>query len=374
MLACAVAGFAVTVREDHRLAAVRHAALKRAIDELHSAFGGSDLDFDEARLPLITRLAALPDLHFDRDEANTSGREVQSVHDARGRISGWLSWAPDRALIRAMYWLWSLAGAVGIVLGVSALRTVGLIQRQARLLTASLRTIRKLTREDALTGLPNHRVMLELLDRALREPHAGAVMLALVDPDSLREVNDTLGRTGGDALLKSIAERLQAAVSAGAQFGRFDDDEFAVIVAGADFDTANRLADTFKEALARPIFMEQNWQISVGIGIAQAPADGNTAEELSRRANLALVPPNAGVAAWCSASSPQSRWRKPNSGSCAVSWKRLSARARCRCTTSRRSPPPAAPWSGSKRCCAGLIRTAAPSRRRCSFRLLRRAA
>src|SRR6516162_3088100 len=101
MLACAVAGFAVTVREDHRLAAVRHAALKRAIDELHSAFGGSDLDFDEARLPLITRLAALPDLHFDRDEANTSGREVQSVHDARGRISGWLSWAPDRALIRA---------------------------------------------------------------------------------------------------------------------------------------------------------------------------------------------------------------------------------------------------------------------------------
>jgi len=89
-------------------------------------------------------------------------------------------------------------------------------------------------------------------------------------------------------LLKSIAERLQAAVSAGAQFGRFDDDEFAVIVAGADFDTANRLADTFKEALARPIFMEQNWQISVGIGIAQAPADGNTAEELSRRANLAL--------------------------------------------------------------------------------------
>ena len=288
MLACAVAGFAVTVREDHRLAAVRHAALKRAIDELHSAYGGSDLDFDEARLPLITRLAALPDLHFDRDEANTSGREVQSVHDARGRISGWLSWAPDRALIRAMYWLWSLAGAVGIVLGVSALRTVGLIQRQARLLTASLRTIRKLTREDALTGLPNHRVMLELLDRALREPHAGAVMLALVDPDSLREVNDTLGRTGGDALLKSIAERLQAAVSAGAQFGRFDDDEFAVIVAGADFDTANRLADTFKEALARPIFMEQNWQISVGIGIAQAPADGNTAEELSRRANLAL--------------------------------------------------------------------------------------
>ena len=288
MLTCAVVGFAVTLREDHRLAAERHAGLERAIDELHSALGGSDLDFDEARLPLIARLAGLPDLRFDRDVASTSGREVQSVHDARGRISGWLSWAPDRTLIRAMYWLWSLAGAVGIVLGVSALRTVGLIRRLARLLTASLRTIRKLTREDALTGLPNHRVMLELLDRALREPDAGAVMLVLVDPDGLREVNDTLGRAGGDALLKSIAEHLQAAMPAGAQFGRFDDDEFAVIMAGADVDAANSLADALNEALARPIFMEQNWQISVGIGIAQAPDDGSTAEELSRRANLAL--------------------------------------------------------------------------------------
>ena len=230
----------------------------------------------------------MPDLRFDRDVAGTSGREVQSVHDGRGRISGWLSWAPDRTLIRAMYWLWSLAGAVGIVLGVSALRTVGLIQRLARLLTASLRTIRKLTREDALTGLPNHRVMLDLLDRALREPDAGAVMLVLVDPDGLREVNDTLGRAGGDALLKSIAEHLQAAMPTGAQFGRFDDDEFAVIMAGADVNAANSLADALKEALARQIFMEQNWQISVGIGIAQAPDDGSTAEELSRRANLAL--------------------------------------------------------------------------------------
>jgi len=288
MVACAVAGFAVTLREDHRLAAERHAALERAFDELHSAFGGSDRDFDESRLPLIARLAGLPDLRFDSDEASTAGREVQSLHDDRGRIFGWLSWAPDRGLIYAMYWLWGLTGAVGIALGASALRTVGLIQRLARLLTTSLRTIRKLTREDALTGLPNHRVMLELLDQALKQPQAGAVVLALVDLDGLREVNDTLGRAGGDALLKSIAERLQTGLPAAAQFGRFDDDEFAIIIASADFDAATRLAHAVQGALARPIFMERNWQISAGIGLAQAPADGDTAEELNRRANLAL--------------------------------------------------------------------------------------
>jgi len=48
------------------------------------------------------------------------------------------------------------------------------------------------------------------------------------------------------------------------------------------------LADALRAALSQPIFIEQNWQITAGIGIVQAPADGNTAEELSRRAHLAL--------------------------------------------------------------------------------------
>ena len=48
------------------------------------------------------------------------------------------------------------------------------------------------------------------------------------------------------------------------------------------------LAEALRASLQRPIFMEQNWQISAGIGIAQAPDDGSTADELSRRADLAL--------------------------------------------------------------------------------------
>src|ERR1700722_8998261 len=58
MLACAVAGFAVTVREDQRLAAGRHAALELARDEVRGVFGDSD-GFDDSRLPLIARLRGL---------------------------------------------------------------------------------------------------------------------------------------------------------------------------------------------------------------------------------------------------------------------------------------------------------------------------
>ena len=95
MLACAVAGFAVTVREDQRLAAERHAALELALDEVRGVFGDSD-GFDDSRLPLVARLAGLKDLRFDTDEDATAGREAQSLHDERGRIVGWFSWAADR--------------------------------------------------------------------------------------------------------------------------------------------------------------------------------------------------------------------------------------------------------------------------------------
>jgi diguanylate cyclase (GGDEF)-like protein len=287
MLVCAVAGFVVTLHEDHRLAAERHAALALALDEVHNAFGDSG-HFDDTKLPVVARLAGLKDLRFDGDETDASGREMQSVLSDSGRIVGWLSWAPDRALIRAMYWLWSLTGAFGVALGICAFRAAGLIQRLARLLAMNLRTIRKLTSEDALTGLPNHRVMVEMLDQALARRRTGVVVLALIDLDGFREVNDTHGRAGGDALLKSIAERLQAGLPPGAQFGRFDDDEFAVIVASDDIQAASALAESLRASLIRPIFMEQNWQISAGIGIAQAPADGKTADELARRADLAL--------------------------------------------------------------------------------------
>jgi diguanylate cyclase (GGDEF)-like protein len=287
MLVCAAAGLTVTLREDARLSAERHAALELALGEIQGVSGEND-QFDDNQLQALARRTGLNDLRFDTDDSATAGREVQSLHDGHGRILGWFSWAPDRALMRTLIWLWAIVGAVGAVLGLCAFLAAGLILRLARSLAVSLRTIRKLTREDALTGLPNQQVMLEKLKAALEQRRSGIVVLALIDVDGFREVNDTHGRSGGDALMKSIADRLMSAIPAGAQFGRFEDDEFAVVMASEDIRSAAVLAESLRASLSRPIFVEQNWQISAGIGIAQAPVDGKTAEELSRRADLAL--------------------------------------------------------------------------------------
>ena len=73
--------------------------------------------------------------------------------------------------------------------------------------------------------------MLERLDDALATRRARFVAFALIDIDGFRDINDTLGRAGGDTMLGNIAERLKSALPPGAMFGRFDDDEFAVVVA-----------------------------------------------------------------------------------------------------------------------------------------------
>jgi diguanylate cyclase (GGDEF)-like protein len=290
-MVCAIAGYAVTACEDSRLAAGRYAALQLALDEFHGAFhgaGGDNDHFDAAQVQFLQRRSGLKDLRFDTDATGVAGREVQSVHDAQGRILGWFSWEPERGLIRALTWLWGFVGAFAVGLAACAVLAAGSILRLAHALATSLRRIRKLTSEDPLTGLPNHRVMLERLEQALARRKSGIVVLALIDLDGFREVNETQGRAGGDALMTSIAERLQSGLPQGALFGRFEDDEFAVVMTSDDSRAPALLAETLRAALSRPIFMEQNWQISAGIGIAQAPADGETAEELSRRAGLAL--------------------------------------------------------------------------------------
>jgi diguanylate cyclase (GGDEF)-like protein len=288
MLGGAIVGLVVTMHEDSRLVAERHAALQLVLDDLQGSMPAQTGHFDRSLLEAMARRTGLNDLRFDTDDGAVVGREVQSLHDSQGRILGWFSWAPDRTLIVALIWLWSIMGALGIALGTCALLAGGLILRLAHTLVANRRTIRKLTSEDPLTGLPNHRVMLEKLNVALEKRQSGTVVLALIDLDGFRDVNDSQGRSGGDALMRQVAERLQVSLPPNVQFGRFEDDEFAAIMESDNGDDAAMLAESLRGSLSRPIFMEQNWQVTAGIGIAQAPADGNTAEELSRRADLAL--------------------------------------------------------------------------------------
>ena len=215
-----------------------------------------------AQLRLIERRAGLADLRFDTDLA--SRRRPRSAIARRTRRAGSSAGSAGRPTAHsATPWKSCGKSSARSWLAIDDLRVSGAAGVAAARCCAARSTeaIAKLTTQDALTGLPNRRVMLERLEEAVASRHSGIVAFALIDIDGFRDINDTLGRAGGDTMLVNIAERLKTGLPADALFGRFEDDEFAVMVASDDAQNAVALGEQITAALAAPIYMDQWWQI-----------------------------------------------------------------------------------------------------------------
>jgi diguanylate cyclase (GGDEF)-like protein len=288
MILCAGLGFAAARLGDSHIDIEQHAALAHALDEFHAKFGDGVEVPDDAQLRDVARRSGLVDLRFDANPGDDAARNLQSVHDARGRIVGWFSWAGNRGVVDTLDRVWALLAVLGAAMLLCGLWIFRAVWQLKRSLDSNIETVRRLNSQDLLTGLPNHRVMLEHLDRALADVDSSAAVFVLIDLDGLREVNDALGRSGGDAVIVNIAEHLAAGLPAGTELGRFEDDEFAVIARNGDPAKIDGLIGGVRAALLRPVFVDRTWQITASIGVAQAPRDGTTGEEIARRAGLAL--------------------------------------------------------------------------------------
>jgi diguanylate cyclase (GGDEF)-like protein len=151
--------------------------------------------------------------------------------------------------------------------------------------------ISHIAHHDALTGLPNRVLLRKRLEQALsgRRRTEGVAVLCL-DLDHFKEVNDTLGHPVGDALLKSIAERLRGCAQESDTIARASGDEFVIVQISSDPPKeATALAARIIEVLSAPYDLDGH-QVVVGasIGIAIAPNDGTDADALLKHADLAL--------------------------------------------------------------------------------------
>jgi diguanylate cyclase (GGDEF)-like protein/PAS domain S-box-containing protein len=152
--------------------------------------------------------------------------------------------------------------------------------------------IARLAHYDPLTELPNRVLFQKSLVEALARRSRKGDQLAVhfIDLDRFKTVNDTLGHPLGDALLREAAERLRGCVREGDTVARLGGDEFAVVQSGLDDMTgATRLAGRIVEAMAAP-FDLQGHQVVIGasVGVAAAPSDGEDADELLKKADMAL--------------------------------------------------------------------------------------
>ncbi|QNE13859.1 diguanylate cyclase domain-containing protein [Pseudarthrobacter sp. NBSH8] len=147
---------------------------------------------------------------------------------------------------------------------------------------------------DDLTGLANRAALAERLlasfepDSDRRTRHEG---LLFIDIDDFKDVNDSLGHEGGDALLAQLAERLRASVRSHDLVARLGGDEFAVVVLDNDDGTpaTGPVAERIYEALSEPFMIgDRSLRVSLSMGVAQRTADTADVTELLRQADSAM--------------------------------------------------------------------------------------
>ena len=150
----------------------------------------------------------------------------------------------------------------------------------------------ELAKKDPLTGLINRRTMSDLLERSISQCNLRDLPCAMMqlDLDRFKQVNDTLGHSAGDSILKQVAQRLTAVVGDKERISRLGGDEFQVVFPETeDRGHLGEMARSIISSLSQPYSVDGNrCTIGASVGIAVAPFDGVTAEELVRNADLAL--------------------------------------------------------------------------------------
>jgi diguanylate cyclase (GGDEF)-like protein/PAS domain S-box-containing protein len=145
---------------------------------------------------------------------------------------------------------------------------------------------------DSLTGLPNRHLFRDRLMQAMaRSKRSGNAMAVLfIDLDRFKLINDTLGHSAGDRLLKEATQRLQASVRASDTVGRFGGDEFGAIIADlAKPADASVVAQKIIDVLAQPFHLDGHESyVTASVGITLFPTDGDEAGTLIMNADAAM--------------------------------------------------------------------------------------
>ncbi|WP_017879340.1 bifunctional diguanylate cyclase/phosphodiesterase [Janthinobacterium sp. CG3] len=147
-------------------------------------------------------------------------------------------------------------------------------------------------KHDTLTGLANRNLLRERLGQAIAaaEQDGNPLWVVFVDLDRFKIVNDTLGHEAGDALLTTLAGRLQAATRDADTVARLGGDEFVLVLPQYSDERAGlAVLERIMDAVAQPLYLERHeFFLTCSIGVAIYPADGASAEALTKHADIAM--------------------------------------------------------------------------------------
>ncbi|HEX8155155.1 MAG TPA: diguanylate cyclase, partial [Thermoanaerobaculia bacterium] len=152
--------------------------------------------------------------------------------------------------------------------------------------------IEHLAYHDALTGLPNRPLFIDRLIVALAQASRGNQKLAVffLDLDRFKDINDSLGHSVGDALLKGVSDRVRRCIREGDTIARFGGDEFTLLIPRIEnVEDAAKIAHKIIETLKIPFVVnDRELFVTTSIGVSIYPVDGLDPETLVRNADTAM--------------------------------------------------------------------------------------
>jgi diguanylate cyclase (GGDEF)-like protein len=150
-------------------------------------------------------------------------------------------------------------------------------------------------RHDHLTALPNRAALHEAIAEALAEDPGGRVTVLYMDVDGFKQVNDSLGHSAGDLLLRELASRLAHRTRPTDVVGRLGGDEFVVVARDCDASGGEALATRFRSVFDEPFELAgTRLPVTVSIGIAASNPAHTEPEDLLRDADAAMYAAKAG--------------------------------------------------------------------------------
>jgi diguanylate cyclase (GGDEF)-like protein len=248
---------------------------------------------DDAFISEIGRMLLLNDLALTRDGKYGDGIVSEPFIGDDGTSEGQLTWTtrrPGQVLLTIILPLVAFGVLATGILSSTMLRR---LRRTSDELAQREAEARHEAKHDALSGLPNRVHMIEKIDGFLHgrlmETRDNRAIAAYIDIDRFKDVNDTLGHQAGDLLIKLVAERLKGCLRPNDFLSRFGGDEFVILCAPAGQGASASLAERVAQAFTVPFVIHgQSIRITASVGIALAPDNGVTADDLMRHADIAL--------------------------------------------------------------------------------------
>ncbi|MDN3719719.1 diguanylate cyclase [Roseibium salinum] len=244
------------------------------------------------KLAEISEVSRLDGVVLTNAQENRTGVGRYQLRSPDGTNVGIIAWQANLPGSQMLERINPFLAIAAIMISILVIAVTVFTRQMTKRLARSEKMATHAARHDALSGLPNRSRFHALLSDVLENGFTSGTNTAVVyiDLDHFKDINDTLGHSAGDKVIVAVAQRLKRVVPEGSIVARISGDEFTMVIKNCESDEwLEYILDQVQDEIGRPVMIgSRELFASLSMGVAIAPRDGSSPDELLRRADIAL--------------------------------------------------------------------------------------